>query len=90
MELRVALAGPSRLASLAHELDGVLDARTVSLDEQNGELCVETEPNPDRTIIKLVGVVQAWLEVAGSGPAQIHLDRRSYTFAGRLLPVRWE
>jgi hypothetical protein len=90
MQLRVALSGPMRLASLAQELDGLLDANTVSVDARRGELCVEAEDDVDRTIIKVVAAVQAWLEGAGGGPARIFLDRRSYTFAGRLLPPRWD
>ena len=90
MELRVALPGPMRLASLAHALDGALDAQTVSVDTQRSELCVETDADADRTIIKLLGAVQAWLEAAGGGPARICLDRRTYTFTGRSLPPRWD
>lgn len=90
MQLRVALSGPTRLASLAHELDGLFGAETVSVDARRGELCVEDEHDADRTIIKVVGAVQAWLEAAGGGPARIFLERRSYTFAAQLLPPRWE
>ncbi len=90
MQLRVALSGQTRLASLAHDLDGLFDADTVSLDARRGELCVEAEHDADRTIIKVLGAVQAWLEAAGGGPAHVFLERRSYTFAGGLLPPRWE
>jgi hypothetical protein len=81
MEISVALPSVTHAQSLVQGLTGALEA-TVSFDVGLNEIRVASVTEPNRVVIRVVDVVEDWLEQRGVNSAKLSLGDRSYTLVG--------
>jgi hypothetical protein len=81
VEIRVALADATGVHALVRRLAGVCDRSSVSFDGRRKEIRVRSESG-SRTLVLVLGAVEAWLAEAGVGSAKLSIGDRSYTMVG--------
>ena len=82
MEMRIAVPNATSAESLVRQLGAVFDAASVSLDEGRKEVRVRGGREPNRALVKLLQVVDAWLEREAVVSAPVWFGDRSYTLVG--------
>ena len=83
VEIRVAVADATGVQALVQRLAGVFDRSSVSFDGRRKEVRVRSEPE-SRTVVLVLGAVEAWLAEDGVGSAKLSLGDRSYTMVGPI------
>ena len=81
VEIRVAVADATGVQALVQRLAGVFDRSSVSFDGRRKEVRVRSEQE-SRTVVLVLGAVEAWLAEDGVGSAKLSLGDRSYTMVG--------
>ena len=81
MEISVALPDVTDAQGLVQRLAGALDA-TVSFDVGRKEICVRSGNESNRAVLRVVDVVEGWLEQGCVTSATLSLGERSYTLFG--------
>jgi hypothetical protein len=81
VEITVAVADATGAHGLMRRLIGVFDRSSVSFDGARGEVRVESEWE-SRSLIVVLGAVEAWLAEDGVGSTKLSLGERSYTMVG--------
>lgn len=82
MLIHVALADAAGARTLVHRLEGVIDGSSVSVLPGHTEVAVELDPEPDRTLARVVDVVCTWLEGDRDRAARVRLGGRSHALFG--------
>jgi hypothetical protein len=80
VEIRVAIADPSRAHGLLRRLVAVFDREAISFDASRREIKVESEWE-SRTVVTVIRAIQAWIEEDGGKWAMLSMGDRSYTLA---------
>lgn len=81
MEISVAPADVSDAQGLVQRLAGALEA-TVSFDAGRKEIRVRPENESNGAILRVVDVVEGWLEQGYAESAKLSLGERSYMLVG--------
>jgi hypothetical protein len=85
VEIRVAVTDATRVHGLMSRLGRLFDRSSVSFDGARREVRVRSEWE-SRSVVEVIGAVQAWLEADGLGSARLSVGDRSYTMvAPRVL-----
>jgi hypothetical protein len=86
MEICVSLLDATSAEGLRERLVGLFGATTVSLDARRGEIRVHAEPGSqggaDRSVIRTISAVQAWLLDHSLNSAQLRLGTQSFMLHG--------
>ena len=81
MEISVAVPNPTHAQVLAQRLAGALEA-TVSVEAGVEEIHVRSGMESHRALIRIVDIVEDWLEHGEVESAKPSLGGRSYTLVG--------
>jgi hypothetical protein len=86
MEICISLADATSAASLREGLVGVFGVSGVSLDARSAEVRVHAQPgvhaSNDRSVIRTIGAVQAWLVDHSLSSAMLRLGTHSCVLHG--------
>ena len=81
VEISVAVGDGTGVHSLVRRLAGVFDRSSVSFDGARKEVRVRSEWE-SRSVVLVLGAVEAWLAEDGVGSAKLSIGERSYTMVG--------
>jgi hypothetical protein len=81
VEITVAVGDAGGAHGLMRRLIGVFDRSSVSFDGTRGEVRVESEWE-SRSVILVLGAVEAWLAEDGVDSTKLSIGDRSYTLVG--------
>jgi hypothetical protein len=81
MEINVALPTANHAHGLVQRLAGALEA-TVSLEADRHEIHVRADTDSHGAILRIVNIVEDWLEQGGVDSARLSLGDRSYQLVG--------
>lgn len=89
MELRIVLPDAASATVLADRLIIAFGSEHVSVRDGRREVDVRIDREPDSAILRVLDAVQRWLDLARSGPVEMWLGERSYSFAGWAPAETW-
>jgi hypothetical protein len=81
VEISVAVGDGTGVHGLVRRLSGVFDRSSVSFDGARKEVRVRSEWE-SRSVVLVLGAVEAWLAEDGVGSAKLSIGERSYTMVG--------
>jgi hypothetical protein len=90
VEMRIVVADATSAGALAERLTVAFGANRISRWADPPEVGVQCGRQADRTVLRVLKVVEGWLDQAGAGFADMQLGERSYRIA-RWAPVEsWQ
>jgi hypothetical protein len=81
VEIRVAVDDATRVPQLMQRLAGLFGRSAISFDRSRKEVLVAGEWE-SRSVVQVVGAVEAWLMEDGADSATLSIGSRSYTMNG--------
>jgi hypothetical protein len=88
--MRIVVADATSASALAERLTVAFGANRISRWADPPEVGVRCGRQADRTVLRVLKVVEGWLDQAGAGFADMQLGERSYRIA-RWAPVEsWQ
>lgn len=81
VEIRVAVDDATRVPQLMHRLAGLFGRSAISFDRSRKQVLVAAEWE-SRSVVQVVGAVEAWLMEDGADSATLSIGSRSYTMNG--------
>jgi len=90
MEMRIVVPDTTSASVLAEGLTVAFGANRISRWADLPEVGVRCGRHSDRAVLRVLDVVEGWLDQAGAGFADMQLGKRSYRIA-RFAPVEsWQ
>lgn len=90
MEMRIVVPDATSASALAEGLTVAFGADRISRWADLPEVGVRCGRHADRAVLRVLDVVEGWLDQAGAGFADMQLGKRSYRIA-RFAPVEsWQ
>jgi hypothetical protein len=90
MEMRIVVPDATSASALAERLTVAFGANRISRWADLPEVRVRCGRQADRAVLRVLNVVEGWLDQAGAGFADMQLGKRSYRIA-RWAPVEsWQ
>lgn len=86
MEMRIVVPDAASASALAQRLTVTFGAERISLSGERREVDVLVEQDSDPAILRVLDVVERWLDHAAVGSAEMWLGERSYKVA-RWVPI---
>jgi hypothetical protein len=77
--VRVTVVDADSAGALIRDLVREVAAEHVQFESAMQQVCVEIEQDPDRTLVKVLNVVEAWLGRGHRAPTAVAVDDHSYT-----------
>jgi hypothetical protein len=84
VEIRIAVEGVAGVPTLLQRLARLFDAPSVSFDRSLNEVRVDSEWE-SRAVMRVVEIVQAWVDEDGAESATLSVGDRSYTMVSSPL-----
>ena len=78
MLIRVAVEDPGSVQDLVEIVRHEVQAEVVSFDPDRRELRIECQKTPDRSLVRVLGVVEEWLRTSRHPPTTVDIDGHSY------------
>jgi hypothetical protein len=79
--MRVVVPDAASATSLAERLSLALGSERVSVRGNGQELEIQVERESDRSLLRILDMVERWYDQAGVGFVEMWLGERSYTLA---------
>ena len=78
MVVRVTVENRSTSAELIRLLVKEIDARKLCFEPERRQVLIEVGKDPDRTLVQILNVVEAWLGDGGREPTNVDIDGHTY------------
>jgi hypothetical protein len=90
MEMRIVVGDAGSANALAEALTAAFGNGRISLWDDRPEVGLQVDGYSNRTVLRVLGTVERWLDKAGLGSAEMWLGEHSYKVA-RWAPVEvWQ
>jgi hypothetical protein len=84
--IRVAVEDPGSVQDLVEIVRHEVAAEVVSFDPDRRELRIECQKTPDRSLVRVLGVVEEWLWASHHPPTTVDIDGHSYVLEPAGVP----
>jgi hypothetical protein len=81
--VRVTVEDRGTSAELIRLLVQEIDARKLCFEPERGQVLIEVGKDPDRTLVQILNVVEAWLGDGGREPTNVEIDGHTYVLGSR-------
>jgi hypothetical protein len=81
--VRVTVEDRNTSAELIRLLVREIDARKLCFEPERRQVLIEVGKDPDRALVQILNVVEAWLGDGGREPTKVDIDGHTYVLVGR-------